>query len=140
MSVTEKQPNCIIQSEISNAHGFFMSLLTLQLSHGPQRMSWPAQTTTGLGFGQACTTWPSLPLFYCRHQPRVQSPASYYVNVPWCNIKVLMAKMKMLQLSNENKIDCLQRNDSQHCRSFIDNTGSKKTWKRYFQRPGRKLF
>lgn len=47
-----------------------------------------------------------------------------YVNKSWWNFKILMIKEKMLQSSDEDKIDYLQRNENQGNRVFISNTGS----------------
>lgn len=86
------------------------------LFRGPQQVTWPAQTTKGLGFRQTGTNQ-SISEFGLPHTSVFRSLASrmdtgeLYVNVSWWNSKLFMIKMKMQQLSNENKIDYLQRNE-----------------------------
>lgn len=83
---------------------------SLLLSHGPKQLR--GQHREGAGFRQASTNWSNTALRLPQTSViRFKSLASemdkneLYVNPPWWNFKILMIKKKMLQSSNENKIN-----------------------------------
>lgn len=135
------------QRAIVNAQGFFKSLLAFKSSAVPWTKADDMTGPDNQG------TWIRADMHRLGHlwvrsttdlNPQIKSLASrldtgeLYVNISWWNIKLFMIKMKTLQLSNENKIDYLQRNEVK-ITAFSSAILDPRSLKQCFQRPEKEL-